>query len=157
MILFNTQMLRVLLGKRENKNTLTKPMYFKTHFKVFKMWFHYLNTIFKPPSYIYTHFQTWLLGRNYVIIITLGRKHKNYSNPFWIRIFLFLSYSFEIETIKMFLHSRGSLENSTRFQTKMDKVYTCFYTKTAQKTLPDGAAHTYMAYIREYPPPPAGF
>ena len=35
----------------------------------------------------------------------------------------------------------------------MGKVYTLFQTKTAQKTLPDGAAHTYMAYIKEYPPP----
>ena len=26
--------------------------------------------------------------------------------------------------------------------------------KNGAKTLPDGAAHTYMAYIREYPPPP---
>ena len=44
--------------------------------------------------------------------------------------------------------------NHTRFQTKMGKVYTRFQTKTAQKPLPDGAAHTYMAYIRDYPPPP---
>ena len=36
---------------------------------------------------------------------------------------------------------------------KMDKVYTRFQTKTAQTTLPDGAAHTYIAYIREYPSP----
>ena len=36
----------------------------------------------------------------------------------------------------------------------MGKVYPRFQTKTAQKTLPDGAAQTYMAYIREYPPPP---
>ena len=31
-------------------------------------------------------------------------------------------------------------------------MYTRFQTKTAQKTLPDGAAHTYIAYIKEYPP-----
>ena len=35
----------------------------------------------------------------------------------------------------------------------MGKVYSCFQTKTAQKPLPDGAAHNYMAYVREYPPP----
>ena len=34
----------------------------------------------------------------------------------------------------------------------MGQVYTRFQTKTAQKTLPDRAAHTYMANIREYPP-----
>ena len=47
------------------------------------------------------------------------------------------------------------LENHTRFQTKMGRVCTLFQTKTAQKTQPFGAAHPYMAYIREYPPPPA--
>ena len=59
-----------------------------------------------------------------------------------------------IKTITTFIHSRSSLEKHTRFLTKMGKVYTCFLTKTAQKTLPDGAAHTYMANVREYPPPP---
>ena len=33
----------------------------------------------------------------------------------------------------------------------MSKVYTRFQTKTAQKALPFGAVHTYMAYIGEYP------
>ena len=28
-----------------------------------------------------------------------------------------------------------------------------FSDQNGAKTLPDGAAHTYMAYIREYPPP----
>ena len=37
----------------------------------------------------------------------------------------------------------------------MGKVYTRLQNKTAQKTLPNGAAYTYMAYIREYPPPRA--
>ena len=44
-------------------------------------------------------------------------------------MFLFLSYSFRINT---FINSRSSLENHTRFQTKMGKVYTRFQTKTAQ-------------------------
>ena len=33
----------------------------------------------------------------------------------------------------------------------MGKVYTRFQTKTAQKPLPNGAVHTYIACIREYP------
>ena len=41
------------------------------------------------------------------------------------------------------------IENYSRFQTKMGKVYTSFQTKTAQKTILFGAAHTYMAYIRK--------
>ena len=44
-------------------------------------------------------------------LLRVGRKHKNYSNPFRIRLFLFLSYLFEIETIKMFIQSRSFLEN----------------------------------------------
>ena len=33
----------------------------------------------------------------------------------------------------MLIHSHSSLENHARFQTEMDKVYTRFQTKTAQK------------------------
>ena len=36
------------------------------------------------------------------------------------------------------IHSHSSLENHTQLQTKMGKVYTCFQTKTAKKTLPCG-------------------
>ena len=41
----------------------------------------------------------------------------------------------------MFIHSRSSRGNAIRFQTK-----------NGAKTLPDLAAHTHMAYLREYPP-----
>ena len=60
------------------------------------------------------------------------------ENPPRIRIFLFLSYSFGIETIDTFIHSRSFQENPTRFQTKMDNVYIRFQTKTAQKLYPLG-------------------
>ena len=75
--------------------------------------------------------------------------------------FSFFPYSFGIETINTFILSRSSLENHTQFQTKMgqDSVYP-FQIKTVQKPYPMGAAHTYMAYKREYPtapsPPPPG-
>ena len=68
-------------------------------------------------STIHTRFQIWPSGRNrnYVIILRLGRKQKNSSNPFGIRIFLFLSYvySFGIDTINTFMHPRSSFENHT--------------------------------------------
>ena len=100
---------------------------------------NYPNLFSDQTSEIYTsRFHTWSLGRNYVIIIRLGCKHKNYSNPFRICLFLFLSYSFGIETIKMFIHSSSSLENPNRFQTKMGKVYSRFQTKMAQKPYPMG-------------------
>ena len=50
--------------------------------------------------------------------------------------------------------SRSVPQILTRFQTKMGKIYTRFLSKTAQKPYPMGR-HTYIAYIREYPPPPA--
>ena len=60
-----------------------------------------------------------------------------------MRIFLFLSYSFGIET--MYVHPLQFPQ----------KLYP-FSDQNGRKTLPHGAAHTYIAYIREYPPPPGG-
>ena len=57
-------------------------------------------------------------------------KQKIYSNTFRIRIFLFLSFSFGIDTINTFIRSGCSLENHTRFQRK---IYTRFQTKKVQK------------------------
>ena len=45
------------------------------------------------------------------------------------------------ETINTLIHSRNSLENHTRFQTKMGKVYSRFQTKTAQKPYPAFGRH----------------
>ena len=86
----------------------------------------------KPPKSIPV-FRPGLSAETILSLLRLERKQKNSSNPFRIRIFLFLSYSFGIETINTFIHSRSSLENHTRFQTKMGKVYTRFQNKTAQK------------------------
>ena len=47
-------------------------------------------------------------------------------------IFLLHSYSFGIETNNVFIHFRSSLENHSRFQTKIGKVYTSFQTRMAQ-------------------------
>ena len=52
--------------------------------------------------------------------------------------FLFHSYSFGIETINTFIRPRISLENVTRFKTKMDKVYTPFSDKKTQELYPAG-------------------
>ena len=106
----------------------------------------------KPPKSIPV-FRPGLSAETILSLLRLERKQKNSSNPFRIRIFLFLSYSFGIETINTFIHSRSSLENHTRFQTKMGKVYTRFQNKTAQKPNPMGwHIPTIIAYIREYSP-----
>ena len=84
----------------------------------------------------------------------LEQQQKKISqNPFPNRTFLFLAHSFGIETSDtLYVHTLGSsLENHTRFQTKMGKVYTRVQTKTAQNPYPLGA-HTYKAYIRGTPP-----
>ena len=99
---------------------------------------HFTNPFSYQTSKIHSRFQIWPLGMNYVIIIRLECKQNNSSNPFLIRIFLFLSFSFAIETRNTFVHSCSSLENHTRFQTKMGKVYTRFQTKIAQKPYPMG-------------------
>ena len=88
-------------------------------------------------------------------LLRLERKQKNCSNRFRIGIFFFLSCSFGIETINTFVHSRSSLKNHTRFQTKMGEVYTRFQTKTAQKPY-HWEWHIPKIYIlyKEVPPPP---
>ena len=65
----------------------------------------------------------------------LEHKQKNSSHALRIRVFLFPS-SFGIETKTTSMHFRSSLENNTRFQTKMCKVYSRFQTKKAQKPYP---------------------
>ena len=68
------------------------------------------------------------------------------SNPFRIRIFLFLSYSFGTETINTFIHSCSSLENHTWFQTKMGKLYTRFQTKGHKNPTWWGGTYLYSLY-----------
>ena len=65
-------------------------------------------------------------------LLTLEQQQKDFLKSTTIRIFLFISYSFGIETVNTFIHSCSSFENHTRFLTKMDKVCTRFQTKTAQ-------------------------
>ena len=73
---------------------------------------------------------------------------------FRIHVLHFASYSFGIETTNTLIRNRSSFVNHNRFQTKMSKIKIYpFSDQTSSKTLPLGAAHTYMAYIREYPPP----
>ena len=71
-------------------------------------------------------------------LLRLERKQTDSLNPFGIRIFLFLPYSFGIETMNTFIQSRSSLKNHTRFQTKLGKAYTRFESKTVQKPYPVG-------------------
>ena len=81
-------------------------------------------------SKIHTRFQTLPLGKIMSSLLRLESKQKISSNVFRICIFLFsCSYSFGIETINTFVHSRSSIENYTRFQTKMGKSIPVFRPK----------------------------
>ena len=93
--------------------------------------------------------------QHYLSFLRLERKQRNSSNEFRIRIFLFRSYSFGIKMITTFICSRSSLENHTRFQTKMCKGYTRFQTKKAQKPYPLGW-HIRICLILECTSPPGG-
>lgn len=101
---------------------------------------HFSHPFSDLPSKIHNRFKTWpLLVRNYVIItqITTAIIKKNFSsNALRIRIFLFLSHSFGLETRKTFIHYHTSLENHIRFQSKIGKFYICF--QSAQKPYPLG-------------------
>ena len=66
--------------------------------------------------------------------LKLERKENNSSNAFRIRIFLFHSYSFGIESITTFTRFR-TFENHTRFHTKMGEVYTRVGPKTITSAL----------------------
>ena len=76
-------------------------------------------------------------------------------NPFWIRIFLFFSYSFGIETINTFIYSRSSLKNHTRFQTEMGKIHTLFSDQKGVKPLPFWATHIPIWLILGTTPAPS--
>ena len=65
-------------------------------------------------------------------LLTLEQQQKDFLKSTPIRIFLFTSYSFGIDTVSTFIHSCKLFENHSRFLTKMDKVCARFQTKTAQ-------------------------
>ena len=85
-------------------------------------------------------------------LLRLERKKKNSSNPF-----LFLSYSLRIEMIKLIWSHTPAVSPKTipNSKPKWAKSIPIFRPKR-RKNSTVGAAHTYMAYIREYPPPPWG-
>ena len=66
-------------------------------------------------------------------LLRLERKQKDFlKSIFEFALSLFRSYSFGVEKPNMFIHSHSSLENYTRFQTKMGTASTRFRTETAQ-------------------------
>ena len=83
-------------------------------------------------------------------LLRLEHKPKIYSNAFRIRIFLFRSFSFRIDTINTLIRSRCSLENHTRFHRK---IYTRFRTEKVHKPYSLGRHIPIWLF---HPPPPPG-
>ena len=104
-------------------------------------------------SFSTTVFRSGLQAEIMSSLLRLERKQKNSSNPFRIRIFLFRSYSFGIETISTFIYFRSSLEKSYPILDQNGKSVYPLSDQNSAKTPPFGATHTYIAYIRKYPPP----
>ena len=96
------------------------------------------------------HMGSWLS------LLRLERKQKNYSSI--SNSHISLSFLLIWNWNDRYVHTlRSSLENHTRFQTKMGKVYTLFQIKTAQKHYPIlgwGGTYLYGLYKRTPPPPP---
>ena len=92
-------------------------------------------------------------------LLRLERKQKklfkSISNS---HIFLFLSYSFGIETINTFIPYVVLSKTIPDSRPKWAKCIPVFRPKRRKNTTrsSDGAAHTSMAYIKEPPPPPPG-
>ena len=66
--------------------------------------------------------------------------------------YIFLSYSFVIETTNTFIHYRSFLCKPYPIPDQNGQNLNPFSDQNGAKTIPFGAAHTYMAYMREYPP-----
>ena len=92
------------------------------------------------------------------LLLRLGQQQNRFLKiHFEFSCFSFFLTHLELKQKYVRTCHRSSLENHTRFQTKMSKVHPFSDQKGAKppaKTLPDGAAHTYMAYIGKYPPSP---
>ena len=85
-------------------------------------------------------------------LLRLEGRQKKYFKSTWFRIliFLFLSYSLGTETINTFIHFRIVPPKPYPIpDLNRQSIYP--FSKGA-KTLPNGAAHNYIAYIREYHP-----
>ena len=86
-------------------------------------------------------------------LLRLERKQKNSSNPFGICIFLFLSYSFGIETINTFIHSVVPSKTIPDSRPKWAKCVPVFRPKRRKN--PTRWGGTYLCSKRECPSLPS--
>ena len=79
-------------------------------------------------------------------LLRLERKQTNSSNPFRIRIFLFLSYSFGIETINTFIHSVAPSNTIPDSRPKWAKCKPVFGPKRRKNPTRWGGTYLYDLY-----------
>ena len=87
-------------------------------------------------------------------LLRLERKQNNYSKPFRIRIFLFLSYSSGIETISTFIHSVVLSKTIPDSRPTWAKRIPVFGPKRAKNPTRWGGTNLYGLYKGVPPPPP---
>ena len=87
-------------------------------------------------------------------LLRLERKQNNYSNPFPIRIFLFLSYSSGIETISTFIHSVVPSKTQPDSRPKWAKCIPVFRPKRRKNPTRWGGTYVYGLYKGVAPPLP---
>ena len=116
----------------KSRPSQTKKCHFHTRFHTFQTSLLKSIPVFRPG-----------IRRNYFIIIKIRTPKKDFWNPFRNRILFFLSDSFGIERTNTFIHSRGSFENHTLFQTE-----------TAQKPYPlERHILIWLMWVSTPPPP----
>ena len=82
-------------------------------------------------------------------LLRLERQEKYFLKRIMNSHIIPFDYSIGIETTNTFIHSRSLLENHTRFQTKMGKVYIRFRPETGQKPYPLGRHMPVSTYCRD--------
>ena len=102
--------------------------------------------VFRPDIYVYK-------GLNYVTITwvrtpTTDLLKFGSNDLFWL--FLFLSYSFGVKKTDTFIRSRGSLGKPYLISDHNGQHLYPFSDQNGSKTIPFGAAHTYIADIGEF-------
>ena len=101
-------------------------------------------------SKIHTHFQTWPLGRNYVIITQIRVP----TNAFRIHIFLYRTYSFRIEMIACLYTPLVPSKTIPNFRQKWAKCIPVFRPKRPKHHTLWDSTYLYGLCNREPPPPP---
>ena len=115
--------------------------------------YNYPHPFSDQTSKIHTRFQTWPLGRNYFIITQIRAQTQKLFKPIWnshISLSFLLIWNCNDKNVHTL---RSSLENPTRFQTKMGKVQTRFQTKRCKNPTRWGGTYPYGLYKGVTPPP----